>query len=634
MEYFLFSAQTLPPETATSIFNAHRISHDKAHPTHAVGPHGLVTNGVLEEEDGSLFAVFGTAFVGDNTVLNNFASRRPGETAAACRKIADNLQDRTGTFTAIAANASSGDTEIWLDDLNSAMCFVVRNGADFAVSSNVHMLAAWLRCQGVEPTRGIEPFLSHAVFGSGLTTGDLYQEIQILRAEERPVIENGKLVIKSNDPVWPDLLSASYAELVEEAGHRVKRRMTALTQMHDNDCRIFDVTGGQDSRIVLAAIIGGGMTDEWLIHNYLAPKHPDSNFARFVSETFNLRQVRLPKTAATDLSFATAIRLDVFHAMGAAANNGNLSRFRTPGLLHVNGGFGELGGKSQDTKRFRNFQKDMRTRVEFIDEYLLKLLAVTGDDGLTPAITEWTRHKLDTEIAASMGDRLELPDMPTVFYRRGKARSHFGVASHLRSMRCQNANVLSDPFLTAAALKLGPEKSSMGRINFDLICQLGGKDIAALPLVGSRWQRPMFETKAEFEEFSKPPITRQTPPLFAGSMKPVIGPDYEELALRSEIGRADAESPWSTGINANWPAPDFGRESQFYQLAARLLEDAPTSPELAEYLPDAVIRKTMTDVKAGAPLTGPDGRFHFTRLMLFCQAEIWLRGLELAPFEG
>lgn len=516
MEYLLFSAQSLAPDAAVAVFNDHRISHAKAHPAHAIGRHGLVTNGMVEEEGGSLFAVFGTAFVGE-TVLNNFASRRPGETAAACRNIESDPQDRTGTFTAISANTGSGDAEIWLDDLNSAMCFVARNGADFAISSNVHMLAAWVRNQGVEPIRGIEPFLSHAVFGSGLTTGDLYQEIRCLRAEERPAIQNGKLVIKSNDPVWPNLLSASYAELVEEAGHRLRRRMTALTQMHDNDCRIFDVTGGQDSRIVLASVIGGDMADQWLVHNYLAPKHPDSNFARFVCETFNLRQVRLPKVAGTDLTFPTAVRLDVFHAMGAAANNGNLSRFRTPWLLHVNGGFGELGGKSQDTKRFRNLQTGLHTRGDFIDEYLTKLLAVTGDDGLTPSITEWARLGLESEIAASMGDRLDLPDMPTVFYRRGKARSHFGVASHLRSMRCQNANVLSDPFLTAAALKLGPERSSMGRINFDLICQLGGKDIAALPLVGSRWQRPMFETQSEFEAFSKPPITRQTPPLFSGS---------------------------------------------------------------------------------------------------------------------
>jgi len=144
----------------------------------------------------------------------------------------------------------------------------------------------------------------------------------------------------------------------------------------------------------------------------------------------------------------------------------------------------------------------------------------------------------------------------------------------------------------------------------------------------------MSATQAEYDEISTPPITRQTPPLFSGSKPMVTGPDFEELALRAEVREADAAPRWSRDLSETWPAPSFGRESQFYDMAVRLLDDAPTSPELAQYLPDPVIRKTMSDVKDGAPLTGPDGRVHFTRLMLFCQAEIWLRGLELAPFEA
>ncbi len=656
MEYLYFSSRSLTNTQAVAIFNSRRASYRMADACLAVGPHGLVTNGQVAAEGSHIYALFGTAFV-NNRFINNFAPRESFETIRACKDIRLNPQLASGIFTAIIADQGNGDAAFLLDDLNASPCFTVRHGQGFAISSNVHMLADWLAAQGVRATRTVEPALSHLVFSSGQTSGNLYHEIQMVRPEELPEVCDSRLRLVRNNPVWPSLLSASYDELIDEAARVIRQRIKLLTETGLNIFRVFDLTGGMDSRIILAAIIGSGVGSEWRFHNYYPPRHPDSNFSHFVAERFGIRQ--WPKESAEILPAFSKARVDLYLAFGTELKGAAHANLCRPDYLHVTGAFGELGGKNQDTSRFRvrqslKFEKglalgiegpnarravsatsqssrpDSAILTEYVETYLDHAGLLNDRFGFNPAMLSWARKSLRCQIEGARQADLDFDQMPVIFYRRGKARSHFGMDAYLRTMREQYSGVLNTPYATAAAVKIGSNKSRQGRINLDLIRRLGGDEIASLPLVDTQWHASLFSNDAERSFFMSKPVTSDSPPLFRDRILPDPSPSPEIVQFRSELWGdknsylATMQEEQSNSVPAN------RRIAELRTLAAYLLREGPVSREVAAYLPESSVRRLVASDPTAFGTVG--SVIHV--LQFFCQSELWMRGMEEAPFDG
>lgn len=641
LEYLYFSHQSLTDEQALGIFNAKRISFRRAKECQALGAHGLVQNGQLAWENDQVFGLFGTAFV-KNKFLNNFAARTEADTIKACRDIVEGAGNATGTFTAMIGDERSGDMEFYLDDLNSAPCFTARCGRAFAVSSNPHMLAGWMTAQGETPTRSIEPALSHMVFSSGLTTGNLFNEIAIVGPEERPAVVDGQLTMKRNDPVWPGLLDASYDELIEAGADLLRKRMTTLTETGEDQHRVFDITGGMDSRIVMAALIGAGAIEEWHFNSQKHVSHPDANYAQFVAEKYNLRRMRLMFLEKTRPSPLAKSKLDLFMGFGSEPKGGNLINACRPSLIQVTGCFGELGGKSQDTSRFLpthangKFKRGLLNYLPFSEQRrrrdLLKFysekIGLSGTKVFTGEIEDWSKRQFNAQIEGAMQYGVTLEQMPSVFYRRGKARSHFGIDAHIRGMRSQAVGVLNNPYLTAASIKVGVTQRSAGQVNFDLIRRLGGDEVAALPLADTRWKRSLFASNDDFQRFASVPISANSEQFFSRLAPVDDGPEPELFDLNPDLlAQASATEDRANGTRI-WKKPLHLRAERLVRTAQSLLDEGPVTSDIYQYLTETSLRAFIATDPTQCKSIG----VMVHALEFFNFAEMWSRGSECAPF--
>ena len=168
--------------------------------------------------------------------------------------------------------------------------------------------------------------------------------------------------------------------------------------------------------------------------------------------------------------------------------------------------------------------------------------------------------------------------MPTVFYRRGKARSHFGTGAHHRSMRVQFAGVLNSPYMTAASIKADSHTAVSGRVNFDLVRRLGGDEIAALPLVSDTWRKVMFDAPSDFAAFSRPPVRSGDAPMFASEPETDVGPEPVFEPLRDEVWDKALDVPQGAQPDRTYASPAHLRIADPACLAHRLHAAAPMRP--------------------------------------------------------
>lgn len=195
------------------MFNSKRLGHWDAKACVFAGSTGLICNSEVALTPDSANAVFGSVFLNDS-FTSQCSDRSDDRILEIFRRLDRSLEAATGTYTALRIDRNTGDVTCYLDDMNAAPCFAAQAEGQFAFSNNIHMVADWLKAQQVVPTRSVEPFLSHAVFSSGLTAGSLFTEIRTLRAEEKPAVRKGRLVIEQNPQIWPDLLPASFDDLI------------------------------------------------------------------------------------------------------------------------------------------------------------------------------------------------------------------------------------------------------------------------------------------------------------------------------------------------------------------------------------------------------------------------------------
>lgn len=620
LEFLYFSTGSVDDQTAVDLFNGKRVSHRRAEAAVRAATGSIVTNAKMAARCDRQYWFMGSVFAGGG-FFNNFGSMDEADIVRLCELARDDPATTTGTFMSIVSNGETGQTDFVPDDMNAAPCFHARAGAAHAVSNNPHILAGWLTAQGRRPTRSIDPFLSSSVFGSGLTVGSLYDGVETVKPETRLRARRDGIEICPHDPVWPGLLSMSYDELIDASAQRIRTRMEILTNAPGNVSRVFDLTGGMDSRMILAALVGSGAIDQWSFNTLFEAPNPDGNFARHVAERWGLRRMLL---AAMPLPRRPGLwaetRTQLFHSFGTENKRGYFPNFYQPNLLRVHGGFGELGGKNQDTKRFTKTPPGSDSFTSYVTTYLQAVARETEQVDFTADVLAWAEAHLGPEIEASMSAQVPEDLMPAVFYRRGKARSHYGMISHLRSLRLQYPDVLNDPYLTAAALKIGPEKSRFGKVNFDVIRKLGGDEIAAMPLVLARWNRQIFENWDDVKKFSKPPIQASSEPMFKQPCETVTAPGYLEEATLDEIWAPEPDDR----IHLGRAVPRKALIGNLCIVARRLLDDAPMSDEVARFMS----RKAVDTVVNADPHELVPNTANLNVVRFFIETEMWLRGLE------
>jgi hypothetical protein len=273
------------------LFNTSRISARPATAVHDLGVMSLVTNAEVFCTPETVRSFCGNAFF-SRRFLSNFSGLCAEEVSRFARFRADHPFDVAGTFSFLEWSQSDGRMRVHFDVFNAAPCFVSTDRHDWAVSNNVHLLAALLRQNGAKPERRASPFIAEMVLNCGFVGGSPWSLIDPL--ESHRMLELGStLDILPGPDIRTAFEDVPTGDLVAAVGERIAERVAVLAELPAPMRHVLDVTGGMDSRILLAAVIRSGTASRWSFNRLFPFPNPDGNFAEMIGERLRMKRANL-----------------------------------------------------------------------------------------------------------------------------------------------------------------------------------------------------------------------------------------------------------------------------------------------------------------------------------------------------
>ncbi|MEJ8573985.1 hypothetical protein [Microbaculum marinum] len=575
----------------------------------AEGSHDLVFDGSVFVHD-KLISNFRNLDGPSLRDLEDMASSRPGDTA--------------GCFCLVSIDRDTGGFLIQFDPLNAYPCFLWRSGDRFAVSNNIHFIGALVPATGGRLTRSVLPYLADFALGSGYDAGSPYEEIDIVGPGEALRGGPDLQVVRRGIHMQDATEGASYEEALDHAAQRLRQRIEALAAAFDGQNVFFDLTGGMDSRMVLAAVVARAPRLGWDYRTMYDYPHPDGHCAALIGETFGLGRVQgIPWFERRGLSAIQQMRFETFVSMGAGAKTGTTISVPYTDTAHIHGGYGEIAGGTRNSLRFWSGTHPP-TYPDLSENYLARLASIGLLRYFTPRGIAWLRSLLEARLGTYEAAGAAATDAPLHFYNLGRLRSHFGMLSRLRGQTRNYIDLLYDIHLQSCALKAAPMARMKGKVNLDLIRRVGGDAVAGLPLANEEWDAALFAKEEQRAAIRKPPITAKTPKSFqTDPVKRQIPPSTSER-----------DTSFRPRLDPNL------RKYDMTTVAAPLRDVYRRQAFLATYLPETrgagdletLLDWGEVDALLSAPAEALKRHPVEPFLQALCDCVIWLRNEELSVF--
>jgi len=415
--------------------------------------------------------------------------------------------DMRGVFSCAKFNRKTGAFKLALDPLSQYPIFIFETDEVIVAGNSIYWIEAILSEFDISPQRNANAGAMEALFGIGAGDQTGFDKIKLL---PHGYMLEGCGASWRLTPVSKRDYAAdhTYEQLLEMSVERLKTYMRALYSTTRGENLLFDLTGGQDSRISLAAAIGSGIPNI-MIFSGGDDCDPDKRIAYEIAHRYGLKVGNYPENYnGKTVSHQSLSNTAVFRQQGHSnLYHYDLGTVRLTNVVRVRGGGGELLRyfKALPDKDNRFFKKPLK--------HFKKLLA---GDHVYRAIFKiffWNIGRAKARLACRWAyefcmksnayQRLfqprflslavkrvydELlqsesygPDMGAGAYLVDRSKRHFGYTSRAFNMSCGVFEPLFDPVLIAAAVRLSNDEREKGRLSFDLIEALGGRELLISP---------------------------------------------------------------------------------------------------------------------------------------------------------
>jgi hypothetical protein len=278
------------------------------------------------------------------------------------------------------------------------------------------------------------------------------------------------------------------------------------------------ITGGKDSRAVLAICLAAGLGERLRLFTRGFADHPDVVAGRAVAVAAGLPHERVPPLGS---DIPPDWPLDLFHA--------NMARlaFQTDGGM---GGWDLVSGSTigADTLITGHMGELLKAYAKrpppaALDPVaLVKLQAPFDPLGI---VREAARDRMAAALADQLaGDRARHAregDLPDLFYLHNRVPNWLGGIRAIKSFERQPVLPLGVPALTALAFLLTPEERQAELAHFELLASTAST-LLAPPFAHQRWDTAL-------------PGAPQTAPVIAPAERPLFGNWQYSLNTRPEI---------------------------------------------------------------------------------------------------
>lgn len=390
-----------------------------------------------------------------------------------------------GIFCAVYADLKSGTFKISRDNLSQYPLYYVEKNGGYYISNNSRMLAIVSGCEDRTGMGSIE----NCIYG-GVYDSTHYKDIKLLEFNRR--FEGGKkLIFKSQENEYFEGLS--YLEVIKKAYESISEHIAAVSKIKDVKYLTSDLTGGTDSRVLLALLLGS--YDKKSIGYRCMGQYPnaDANVAAYLIEKLGLSRALYP-----DVNVPLEQKIRNSAALGGGTIQADVA-YRSNKIdksIHFQGTYGELSGSfGFDPYKYYINKGEKYTflkHAKLISDrrYNAKIIDIVSMDAKKSAEKSYTEHLEDMS-----EEGIDLRDLSMELKLRDRSRSHFGMQSFIGN----RSKVLPSPFANrwflAARYLLDNESLSIKKALYDLASLSENRDVLWNPMAGRKWDERLIDSK-------------------------------------------------------------------------------------------------------------------------------------------
>jgi hypothetical protein len=325
------------------------------------------------------------------------------------------VEDLRGIF-AIVRLGAGGDAAVATDPLGFRCLYLGESPDAVAISSRAELVARGLNADGRAPVRDAlgSCWLAYTTYRIGDSTG--FEGVRVLPAggiaEIRP---RRGLRVTSSAPWMPDphMRESTPDDIVELVRADITASLRAILEL-PAERHVVGLTGGKDSRLILAVALGAGLAHDFEYETIGPPDLADVRVASELAAQFGLRHTVRFLGLGSDRPYGERIR-DFVAVTGGMLNIWDLS---DPSAVEDEVRVVGLCGEA--LRVFRRISKGMRSRDDLVERFSprdfgrLQLVRRQGAGQLH-------RMLLDALLDDPSG-RSEPSDLFDAFYMRNRVR--------------------------------------------------------------------------------------------------------------------------------------------------------------------------------------------------------------------
>jgi hypothetical protein len=417
--------------------------------------------------------------------------------------IVDTCQRFDGVYTAVSLTTSgegTGEGTIVNDPLSIALLYRSETDDFVAFSSAASLAARVAAPPGREPDRdpfGVAwlPFLGNIV---GDRTG--YENTKVLPSGAWVDIGPawGSRVRFSNITPWAEAaLPDAEHELVDLVHHDLASSVRSIAHLRADE-RLADITGGRDSRLILALLLEAGLHDQFTFRTIGSRYMPDAVVGAEIAARFGLRHDHVEPAPMDHAVFGRRLGAHVFQTSGmfnALDLKGATAIARTPTIAGL---FGELMRTHFSGYPYMESQQELWDR--FTRASSLDALSI-----LRPEVRARCLDTLREELVERLDDGNSTPqDRLDLFFVRHRLRRWSGTAEELGDSGRVFPLYSLLGFQTAFAL--GPYRRRNEYLHFE-VTRKACPELAKIRFANSAWREELFSHHHEgAHEYRIPPF--------------------------------------------------------------------------------------------------------------------------------
>jgi hypothetical protein len=198
-------------------------------------------------------------------------------------------QDIRGSLTLYVVEPEAKRLTILPDPLGGGLVFVWKGAAEQVISSDLAALISFLDLIGERPKKSLEYVAAYVATGSGGLVDSSYEDVLVVPQFSYAEVSSAGVTTRDYPGKRKFFESeSSYQDSLEETHAEITENVNALAES-THPRKVAHLTGGVDSRLVLASILESGNQSEFAFYCSGGPTEPDQIVAQSLAVEFGLR---------------------------------------------------------------------------------------------------------------------------------------------------------------------------------------------------------------------------------------------------------------------------------------------------------------------------------------------------------